>query len=384
MRARGYVGRLKKAMYGTRQAPLMRNQKVQETMKSLGFKASARVPSLYNHPVTHVTVIAHVDDFLCCGPYHGLLSLRKGLEEKFEIKTAILGDAEDEVSEATFLGRRIRVTTEGVEYSGDPKYADELIREWGLEKGSEVKMPGSHHEDGKIESGDDTALCAADATRYRRAAARINYIALDRGDIAYAAKEISRRMSCPRVRDVERIKRMLRYIKGKRRASYLYRWQNCPDKIEVYSDSDWAGCHETRRSTSGGVAMRGSHLIHQWSSTQSTVALSSAEAELNALVKAGVEGLGLAAIMEDTGHEGLIEIKTDSSAAKGVIHRQGSGKIKHLSVRQLWLQERVHREELKIMKVPRKDNPADALTHHWSETDGQLHFAKMNLIVSAS
>ena len=88
-----------------------------------------------------------------------------------------------------------------------------------------------------------------------------------------------------------------------------YEWQEDEEgagrrEVTVYSDSDFAGCRRTARSTSGGVALVGKHFIKGWSSTQKTVALSSGEAELTALVKASCEALGLVQLLESWGkHE---------------------------------------------------------------------------------
>ena len=84
--------------------------------------------------------------------------------------------------------------------------------------------------------------------------------------------------------------------------------------------------------------MHGSHLVHHWSSTQKVVALSSAEAELNAIVKSMTEILCLMNMMKKCGRDPKGQILTDSSAANGIVHRQGCGKVKHLECRQLWVQ----------------------------------------------
>ena len=120
----------------------------------------------------------------------------------------------------------------------------------------------------------------------------------------------------------------------------------------------------------------GSHLLAHWSSTQATVALSVAEAELNALVKASAEALGMMALMSDCEDSKETEIFTDSNSAKGIVHRKGCGKLKHLEAKQLWVQGVVEKKTLKVSKVPRALNVSDALTHHWTAAEGQTHFPK--------
>ena len=108
-----------------------------------------------------------------------------------------------------------------------------------------------------------------------------------------------------------------------------------------------------------------------WSRTQQNIALSSAEAELNGICKASAEGLGAVYMARELGEVIGMEVMTDSSAARGVIQRSGSGRIKHLQVKQLWVQERESQKELIISKLPREHNVADLLTHHYSEAEWQ-------------
>ena len=110
--------------------------------------------------------------------------------------------------------------------------------------------------------------------------------------------------------------------------------------------------------------MRGDHVVKQWSRTQVGIALSSGEAELIALVKASVEGLGVAAIAQELGESVEIRVMTDSSAAKGAVQRTGSGRMKHVSTQSLWVQEESQGGSIEYIKVPRARNLADLMTHH--------------------
>ena len=122
----------------------------------------------------------------------------------------------------------------------------------------------------------------------------------------------------------------------------------------------------------------GNHLLTQWSRTQSCVALSSGEAELNAILKTACEGLGLRSLMKEIGVEAGLHIRGDSSASQGTLQRLGTGKIKHLETRQLWLQEKVYEKEVTVEKVARQRNWADVLTHSWTNSDAH-HFARMGV-----
>ena len=119
--------------------------------------------------------------------------------------------------------------------------------------------------------------------------------------------------------------------------------------------------------------MRGQHLIVHWSRTQQLIALSSAEAELNASVKAAQEGLGVAHLQEELGPWMRVRLLGDSSANHGIIQRAGAGKVKHLTVRQLWLQQQAELGNCLHEKVPRSVNYSDICTHFWTRVDGENH-----------
>ena len=94
-----------------------------------------------------------------------------------------------------------------------------------------------------------------------------------------------------------------------------------PDTIDIFVDSNWAGCRRTRKSTSGGIIRCGLHVVKTWSKTQATIAKSSAEAELFGIVKGSTEGLGFITLCEDIGIHVQARVHVDASAAKGIVER---------------------------------------------------------------
>ena len=146
------------------------------------------------------------------------------------------------------------------------------------------------------------------------------------------------------------------------------------DGVVVYSETDWAGCVRTRKSTSGGCILIGSHLIKTWSSTQSSVALSSGEAEFYGVVEAAGYGLGYQALLHDFGMQKQLTVFTDSTAALGIASRLGLGKLRHLDTNTLWVQQAVRCKRLILRKVLGEENPADVFTKHIVGADklGQL------------
>ena len=203
-----------------------------------------------------------------------------------------------------------------------------------------------------------------EARQFRGLAARLNYISGDRVDIQYAVKESARQMANPRLSSMVMVKRIAKYLLGRLRLVMKFQWQSMPSTISTYTDSDWAGCPRTARSTSGGIVMIGSHVIKSYSRQQKTVALSSAEAELHAAVAASAETLGVVGLCSDMGFEISGEVYADSSAAIGIAQRSGMGKVRHLKVQALWVQDVRSTGRLSYKKVLGSRNPADVLTKH--------------------
>ena len=223
-------------------------------------------------------------------------------------------------------------------------------------------------------------LDAAASTTYRALAARTNYLAMDRPDIGYATKELCRHFQQPTKESVEALKRLVKYLVGRPRLVWFYPMQAGNNRQDVFVDTDYGGCHTTRRSTSGGEIVHGTHLIKHWATTQSTVALSSAEAELTGICKGAAQGLGLQSLAKDLGLEWNVRVSTDAAAAVGICRRRGLGKIRHLATADLWVQDRLKKKDFELHRVPGVSNPADILTKHVDRTLIDKHLSAINLL----
>ena len=119
--------------------------------------------------------------------------------------------------------------------------------------------------------------------------------------------------------------------------------------------------------------MIGSHCVRTWSKSQATIALSSAEAELIALVKATCEGIGIGSLMQDLNLVYKLQVYADASAALGVIGRRGIGKIRHLDTSMLWIQQKELQKSVDFLKVDGVINPADLMTKHLGAPTAKTH-----------
>ncbi len=274
------------------------------------------------------------------------------------------------------------------EVEGGGRYEDE-VRDGGETRGRgrrpgrrERVMARQGSDEEEEENDDETALLdASEVTLFRATAARANYLALDRADLAYAAKELCRRMAAPRVCDRQALRRLCRYLLGAPRLVCHYRWQEPGAPLRVYCDTDFAGCPWTRKSTSGGCAMRGSHLLKHWAVTQKAITLSSGEAELGGLVKGASEGIGLQSLAADLDIGLKLELHADSAAAIGICRRSGIGRVRHLAVGQLWIQERLREGTLSLFKVAGPSNPADLLTKHLASGLLTAHLSRLGALL---
>ena len=128
------------------------------------------------------------------------------------------------------------------------------------------------------------------------------------------------------------------------------------------------------------VALYGTHNLKHSSNIQSTISLSTGESEYYALIKGGSVGLGLQSLLQDFGLSVRVVVESDSNAAKGTVNRQGLGKARHIQTRYLWIQERIARQDLKVLHVPGKRNRADVLTKSVPGVQMKSTMARMNYL----
>ena len=133
--------------------------------------------------------------------------------------------------------------------------------------------------------------------------------------------------------------------------------------IEVHTDSDWAGCVRTRKSVSCGVIAWDQQFQCSWSRTQATIALSSGETEYNSAVSGAIDGLFVKEAAEFVARMSIdLHVLLDSSAARGMLSRRGTGRVRHLSTKILWAQDAVAEGLFKVHPVNEKVNVGDLST----------------------
>ena len=224
-----------------------------------------------------------------------------------------------------------------------------------------------------VKTVSDTPLSPEEHSVYRTAIGKLLWLALTRGDIAFATKELSRDVTAPTTQSVAKLKHLLRYLIGTKmcvlrlRPSYQLSDGNCSLDVNVYVDSDWAGCSTTRKSSSGStVNILGCNMVST-ARTQGTLALSSGEAELYAIGQGVSETLFLRSMLLEAKLAKKVNViaHTDSTAGKSMATRFGTGKkIKHVELRFLYVQNLVQMGLRRMAKIDGTRNPADLITKY--------------------
>ena len=405
----GVCGKLNRTMYGTLDAAQSWGDHYSKILTDAGFIKGLASPCHFFHPSRDIPLLVHGDDFIAAAEDDQLEWVEKLLKGKYECKSTLIGPGPGAQPEGRILGRIITYYDWGIQYEADPVHAETILRELGLESARSVgspcaDLPASFHAAGDSSGSladrrravgsqkdrplelpateslpelESPALEGDALRRYQSVAARLNYLALDRPDLQYAAKERMRRMSDATEADEAKLKRAGRYLKGYPRAVLKFPWGSPPPALTCYVDADFAGCTSTRKSTSGGAIFWGTACLKSWSKTQPTIALSSGESELAAVVKGAAEAMGLKAVCQDFGLQVTLAMRSDATAAIGIVGREGLGKVRHLATADLWIQQRVRRGELAVTKWPGADNPADLCTKGLSPDATARHLATM-------
>ncbi|XP_048490429.1 secreted RxLR effector protein 161-like [Beta vulgaris subsp. vulgaris] len=181
-----------------------------------------------------------------------------------------------------------------------------------------------------------------------------------RPDLAHVVSVVSRFMTQPGKEHWQAVKRIFRYLKGTADVGLIY-GNDTECLVTGYSDSDYAGDIDTRRSMTGYVYTLGGSVVSWKATLQSSVTLSTTEAEYMALTAAAKEGIWLRGLVSDFGlHHDRATVYCDSLSAiclaKDQVHHD---RTKHIDVRYHFLRSE---KRIVVKKVGTADNPADMFT----------------------
>jgi ribonuclease HI len=355
----GKCWKLKRALYGLRGAPRAWYEHVCSYLASLGFSRLLTDPSVFvrGKGEKQVMILLYVDDMLFSGGSREIQKIIDALSTEFILKVS--DELCKENDTVKMLGRLITRLKVGYSICGDFGVLRPSIDELGLEKSKPTSTPAIR----EVINEKAIALTPSEHRAFRRHVGRLNYMAGDRPDLKYAIKRLSQSLASPTTQDFIALKRVIRYVIGRPSVNIVCDLTSAPTEITVHVDSDWAGCPTSRRSTSGiTIGLNGHRLIHFVSKTQSVVALSSCEAELNALVLALSESLCIRTLLKELDYSCEIRIYCDSNAAIQHVSKLGLGRLKHVSMKTLYVQDLLSRKVFSLFKIEGTKNIADILT----------------------
>jgi len=211
---------------------------------------------------------------------------------------------------------------------------------------------------------DSRPLTGTDVTLYRSGTMRCCYLGPDRPEIQYGAKEYSRWMQSPIASHLEDLKRVVRFLKGHRRLVQTFVAQDPVYDMICRVDSNHAACPVTRKSTTCVHMMHGENCIKTASSTQAVLGLSTGESEFHGLVRACSMCSGGCLMASDIGETLKAKVYGDSTAAKGIGSRSGIGKVRHVHLLLLWIQDFVRKKLIQLIKKKGTELTADLGTKH--------------------
>eukprot|EP00435_Cladocopium_sp_Y103_P051533 s2110_g16.t1 len=214
-------------------------------------------------------------------------------------------------------------------------------------------------------------LNAADSSHYRSIVGMCLYLSRDRLDCMYTIKELAGRMSSPTLAALQQLRKLVGFLKqtgdvgiklvhpvpghGKLKVATDQHWI-----LETYSDADWMGNTAHCKSTSCAVHLVNGNYVYSSSRTQKVISLSSCESELHSIVSSMSDAIFIRRCLEFMFQVTMLHVQyTDSSSARQLSARQGSGKIRRLSGKVLWAQSKTQSGEVLVSQVPTMFNLAD-------------------------
>ncbi|RVW96122.1 Retrovirus-related Pol polyprotein from transposon RE1 [Vitis vinifera] len=201
--------------------------------------------------------------------------------------------------------------------------------------------------------------------RYQRLVGRLMYLAHTRPDLTYALSVVSQYMHNPGEQHMNAVMRILRYLKNAPGKGILFAKNVDHQSIEVYTDADWVGAVDDRRSTSGYFTFVGGNIVTWKSKKQNVVARSSAEAKFRGMALGLCEALWLRLLLQDLGYLSRqpIRLFCDNKAACDIAHNPvQQDRTKHVEVDRFFIKEKLDDKIVELPKIRSEDQLTDILT----------------------
>ena len=357
----GRVLRLRRSLYGLKQSPRAWYQRIDGELLRHGFIRCESDHALYvqQQGERRLYLLLYVDDLLLASDDMGLLEQTKGMLSSV-FKMTDMGPV------SYYLGFHVSRDRGARSLSLDQhKYLRGVLERFKMEECKPVGTPVSTST--KLVSGEAHELLGEqEQKQYQSLVGSLMYAMVGtRPDLAYAVGILSQFLSRPTDLHWQTAKRVLRYVKGTLDRKLEYRPVSQSGVLYGYTDSDWAGCVETRKSTGGFVYLLNGGAVSWMSKKQEQVATSSCHAEYMALNRAGREAVWLRRLLQEMGYgqAGPTTIHVDNQSAINLAKNPvGHGRSKHIEIQWHWIREIVENGEVRLQQCATSLMAADFLT----------------------
>ncbi|XP_071698965.1 uncharacterized mitochondrial protein AtMg00810-like [Rutidosis leptorrhynchoides] len=257
-----------------------------------------------------------------------------------------------------FLGINVQRTRHGL-FLSQQTYAQDIVTRAGMLSCNSVKTPVDTN--GKLSN---VGSSYKDPTEFRSLAGALQYLTFTRPDISYAVQQICLHMHDPKDAHMQALRRIIRYIKGT--ISYgLQINKTAAHSLVSYTDADWAGCPDTRRSTSGYCVFLGTNLISWSAKRQPTISRSSAEAEYRGVANVVSESCWLRNLLLEL-HYPIPKATIVFCDNVSAIYLSGNPvqhqRTKHIKLDIHFFREKVAKGQVRVLHVPTRFQLADIFT----------------------
>ncbi|KAI3827765.1 hypothetical protein L1987_01848 [Smallanthus sonchifolius] len=347
------VYKLDKALYGLHQAPRAWYETLSKHLLSNGFDRGQIDSTLFIRKAGGdiLLVQVYVDDIIFGSTNEGMCrEFEQVMKSKFEMSN--MGEL------SFFLGLQVNQREDCI-YLPQTKYVQDILSKYKMNDSSTygTPIPVNHglHPD---KDGKDV-----DSILYRGLIRSLMYLTASRPDIMFAVCLCSRFQSQPKESHMIDVKRIFRYLKGKPRLGLWYSKQQSFD-FKAYTDSDYDGCNLDRKSTSAGCQFLGDRLVSWQCKKQSTVSVSTYEAEYIAAASGCSQILWIQQQLRDYGLNFTgTPLFIDNNATMSITNNPVKhSKTKHIEIRHHFIRDCAEKHLIELVKVHTDDNLADLFT----------------------
>jgi hypothetical protein len=284
------VLRLHKALYGLHQAPRAWNAKLDDTLLSFGFSWCPSEPAVYTRWAAgnRLVIGVYVDDLMITGSSTDDI-------RNFKLEMAKVFSMSDLGLLHYYLGIEVNQRPRGISLS-QGAYALKIVEKCGLADCNPRQTPLEN----RLKLSKQSSEAPVDKTLFRSIVGSLRYLVNTRPDIGFAVGYVSRFLEDPREHHMAAVKNIVRYVAGTQNWGLWFSLKKGEEAtLTVFSDSDYAGDTDERKSTTGVICfLSGSSIVWQ-SMKQKVIAQSSCEAEYIAAVNATCQALWLSRVIAE-------------------------------------------------------------------------------------